>query len=185
MIMVAYFSSSAAVHGRRYSAYRKPFPVPAGSESGLPAGPAAAAAWLHRSGKSWRQSSCSTCPRTATWHGGDNWGAQWQQNFEEVDHLRCARRSLPLPACHRECHVVGPGNNHVPHAEGAGDQDCPHGVQHSQIADEQVGGNQAAAKEHGDDKQRVEQAFAFEIRTGHGIGCQQRHRYRDDCESTE
>ena len=78
--------------------------------------------------------------------------------------------------------VVGAGNNHVPNAERAGNQNGPDGVQHSQIADEQVGGNQAAAEEHGDDEHDIEEALALEVRAGHGVGCQQRHHDGNDGE---
>ena len=51
-----------------------------------------------------------------------------------------------------------------------------------QLADEQVGRDQAAAEEHGDDKDGVEEAAALEVRAGHGVGRQQRDHHGDDGE---
>ena len=45
---------------------------------------------------------------------------------------------------------------------------------------EQVGGDQAAAEEHGDDKEGVEDLFAAEIGQGHGVGRQHGDHHRDD-----
>ena len=79
-----------------------------------------------------------------------------------------------------DSHVIGSGDDHIPYAESAGEQNGPDGVQHPQVADQQIGGNQAAAEKHGDDKHDIEEAFPSEIRPGHGVGRQQRYRNGND-----
>ncbi len=105
--------------------------------------------------------------------GGDDGGADGDQDLEKVGHFGGSvnvRRLLEVPG---DALVVGAGNNHVPHVEGAGQQDGQGVVQQVEVVDQQVGGDQAAAEEHGDDKDHIEEASAPEIGPGHGVGGQQ------------
>ena len=114
--------------------------------------------------------------------GGDDRRADRQQDLEEVNHLACAVDGGRLLKVAGYALVVGAGDDHVPDAEGAGQQYGPDSVEHSQIADEQVGGNQAATEEHRDHVDRVEESLEPEIRPGHRVRRQQRHDHGDDGE---
>src|SRR5699024_271841 len=60
--------------------------------------------------------------------------------------------------------------------------DGPHRIQQAQVVDEQVGGDQTTAKEHGDDKEGVEDLLAPEVGQGHGVGRQHGNHHRNDGE---
>ena len=105
-----------------------------------------------------------------------------QQDLEEVKHLAGSIHIRSFAQLTRDALIIGAGNDHVPHAECSRQNDRPHGIQQTQIVDEQVGGNQTAAEKHRDHKQGVEDFFAFEVRQRHGISGKHRHSYRDDGE---
>ena len=95
--------------------------------------------------------------------------------------MNCDSRVRPIPVSYTHL-IIGTGNDHVPHAECSRQHDRPHGIQQTQIVDEQVGGDQTAAEKHRDHKQGVEDRFAFEVRQRHGISGKHRHSDRDDGE---
>ena len=105
--------------------------------------------------------------------------AHRQQDLEEVEHFAGAVHVRGLPQVIGDALVVGAGDDHVPDAEGAGQDDGPHGIQQAQVVDQQVSGDQAAVEEHGDDEQGVEDFLALEVGQGHGVGCQHGDSHRN------
>ena len=113
-------------------------------------------------------------------NGGDDGGADGEQNLKEVHHLGGTVDVCRLLEVAGDSLVISTGDNHVPDTEGPGDQNGQRVIQPADIADQQVGGDQAAAKEHGDDKDDIEEPSPAEIRAGHGVGRQKRNRAGQD-----
>ena len=70
---------------------------------------------------------------------------------------------------------VSTHDDDVVHADSGGDQDGPDGVAHPQAVYHQVGGDQAAAEEHGKGEHDGEEGLAFEIPLGQGVGAADVH----------
>ena len=74
---------------------------------------------------------------------------------------------------------VGAGDDQVPHGDGRGQQDGPHGVQHAQVAHQQVGGDHAAVKQHGKREEHHNGVASRQVFPGKGIGRQHRKHQVD------
>lgn len=70
----------------------------------------------------------------------------------------------------------GAHDNDVVHADKAGQPQGPRGVQQVQVLDQQVVGDEAAGEHHGEHQQLHDDAAAFQIRPGQGVG----HQHRKD-----
>ena len=69
--------------------------------------------------------------------------------------------------------IIGTGQNDVPHIHRAGQDQCQRAVDEVQVGHQQVGGHQAAPKEHGNEEKGVDGLAPHELGQAQGIGRQQ------------
>ena len=75
-----------------------------------------------------------------------------QQDIKEVAHFAGTIHIGCLTKLTRDPLIVGTGNDHIPDAECTRQDNRPHGIQQTDIVDEQVGRDQTAVEEHRDNE---------------------------------
>ena len=110
-------------------------------------------------------------------HDGRDGSRQGKGNLEEEPALCTAVNLRRLIKLLRNIGLEeSPGHDHVVHAQGAGKDQGPHGVQEPACLHYQVGRNQAAPEEHSDDVEYGDDFLAGEPVSGQRVGCGQGHR---------